>query len=157
MLDLKQARTGYPPANATAFIQGQDQSVGVVVEQHNIEALLSRQCVFKDQIRSKPKCPFALVIVDSLGMKCSEHVAVSGRNIEDLNPVRDMPSTVWGAVPRGGQLQVNVAIRVMNFIHFQMPTFALPPQGGGSPQATVGECRGWNRQAEAWRRCHDLN
>jgi len=78
------------------------------------------------------------------------------RDIQDLDPMRGVPSEVRVAVPWRWQFRIRNFIRVRVINHFHALTFALPPQGGGSPQTTVGECRGWNRQAEAWRRCHDL-
>ena len=70
--------------------------------------------------------------------------------------MRGVPGAVRVAVPRRWQFRIFSSMRVCIINHFHAPTFALPPQGGRSPQATVGEYRGWNRQAEAWRRCHDL-
>jgi len=154
MLDLEQATTRCPTTNLAESTEGSDQSIWVMVEQHHLSAFFVGESVIQGEVRCEPKCP---TVLKDFSLQSAKHMSMPWFDIQDLDPMRYVPGAVRVAVPRRWQFRIFSSMRVRVINHFPAPTFALPPQGGRSPQATVGECRGWNRQAEAWRRCHDLH
>jgi hypothetical protein len=91
MLDLEQTGTRCPAPHLAENIEGRDQSIWVMVEQHHLSAFFVGESVIQGEVRCEPKCP---IILEGLSLQSAKQMSMPWCDIQDLDPVRGVPSTV---------------------------------------------------------------